>query len=132
MTIGNRIKSDHAPIEMTIQWKGRAIGQERNRKERGKRSIIRWEEGGVEEFRERLRLYGGTNSWERLKDKVAKAIPRVEVRGRRQIYYEEKWWDEECHRKKEKLKEALGKLRRGNKRWGMEENKERVQKLFGK
>ena len=111
MIIGNRIKSDHAPIEMTIQWKDRTTGQEGVRKERRTRSIIKWEEG-VEEFREKLRGYGRANSWEMLKDKVTKALPRVEVRGRREVYYEEKWWDGECHREKGKLKEALGKLRR--------------------
>ena len=114
MIIGNRIKSDHSPIEMRVQWKEVMGRQERTRKGvGGKRSIIKWKEGGVKEFRERLEAYGRTMSWEELKVKVGAAIPRVEVRGRRKNFYEEKWWDEDCHRKKEELNKALGNLRRG-------------------
>ena len=54
MVIGNSIKSDHSPIEMRVQWKGMMGSQERARKGDEKRSIIKWEEGGVKEFRERL------------------------------------------------------------------------------
>ena len=47
MVIGNRIKSDHSPIEMRVQWKGMIGNQERARKGEEKRSIMKWEEGGV-------------------------------------------------------------------------------------
>ena len=35
------------------------------------------------------------------------------VRGRKNEYYEEKWWDEECHSKEVALNTALKELRRG-------------------
>ena len=37
----------------------------------------------------------------------------MEICGRKNEYYEEKWWDEECHSKKVALNKALRELRRG-------------------
>ena len=44
---------------------------------------------------------------------ILQALPRVEIRDKKEEYYEEKWWDAECHNRKEDLKKALDGLRRG-------------------
>ena len=38
-------------------------------------------------------------------------MPRIEIRGKREEHYEEKWWDEECHRRKKDLNKTLKELR---------------------
>ena len=78
--------------------------------------VLRWDEGSVEVFRNTLKNYGGVKDLEN----VLQALPRVEVRNRKEEYYEERWWGAKCHRRKEELKKVLEGLREGlieDKKW---------------
>ena len=103
----NKIISDHAPIRMGIQWNEKVERVKWEGREQKTRSVTRLDTKGIREYNGKLESYGKARNWRKLKDKVISTILRVEVRGRREEYYEEKWWDEECHRKKEALNKTL-------------------------
>lgn len=71
MWIGDRIKSDHMPMEMIIEWEETIKKGERIKKFR---EVINWNKRGRERFRERL-TGGKKNSWRELKEKIRDALP---------------------------------------------------------
>ena len=110
MAVGNRIKSDHAPLELEVKWEEVRRTQEK-RKEEKEESVIRWNTEGIEEYQRKLERSSEARNWKELKEKVADAISRIEVRGQREDCYEEKWWYEECHKRKIVLTKALKEMR---------------------
>ena len=111
--MANRIKSDHAPIEMKLRWKGKI--RKENREKRGEevRRVMRWNPEGITDDVKKLEKHGKARNWTEIKEKVLTTIPRLELRGKKEDCYEEKWWDGECHSKKVELNEVLKGLRRG-------------------
>ena len=109
IAVGNRIKSDHAPLELEVKWEEVRGTQEKRKEEKG--SVIRWDTEGIEEYQRKLERSGEARNWKELKEKVADAILRIEVRGQREDCYEEKWWDEECHKRKIVLTKSLKEMR---------------------
>ena len=93
MVIGNRIKSDHFPLEVRIEWKRGAREDIEELREASKKSVRRWDMEGTKEYQNKLQ--GGVRAWnwKELKEKVTEAMPRMEIRGKREEHYEEKWWD---------------------------------------
>ena len=120
LAVGSRIKSDHLPIEVRIEWKRGARKETGEEKEESKKKVTRWDAEGIEVYLKELERGVKAKNWKELKESVAKAMPRIEVRGKREEHYEEKWWDEECHKRKEELKRSLKdlkELRIGEEEW---------------
>ena len=90
MIVANRIKSDHAPIEMKLRWKGKT--RKENREKRGEevRRVTRWNPGGITDYVKKLERHGKARNWTEIKEKVLTTIPRVELRGKKEDGYEEK------------------------------------------
>lgn len=111
MKVGERLKSDHLPLEIKLQASGKKREEEKGQE---KKKIIVWEEGGEEVFKEKLLEQGEKLNWKDFKEKIQRALPVKEIR-QKEGNNKEKWWDEECHREKMKLKEGYRKLRKGEK-----------------
>lgn len=109
MEIGGNIMSDHLLIEMELEGR---IEERRTRVEKKSRKIVKWGCGGEESFREILKREGAKRSWRELKEKVVAALP-LKSMVIKDDKYEKKWWDKECHEKKEELKRELKKLKDG-------------------
>ena len=111
MWIGDRIKSDHLPIEQRIKWTGESGTRMKQRNENGAvKRVVRWNEESAQDFKNKV--IGHSTSWTEMKEKIQRAIPRIMDRGCKERK-EEKWWDAECHEKKRELRESLRSLKRG-------------------
>ena len=111
MWIGDRITSDHLPIEQRIKWTGECGTRMKQRNESGTvKRVVRWNEESVQDFKKKL--IGHSTSWTEMKEKIQRAIPRIVVRGCKEKI-EEKWWGAECHEKKRELRESLRSVKRG-------------------
>jgi hypothetical protein len=95
MKVGDRIKSDHLPLEVRLCG-GNLKREEKRFSE--KRKILVWDEKGEENYRLGLEKGERSNSWKSLKDKITAALPWKEIEIGGNVKKEEKWWDEECHR----------------------------------
>ncbi|XP_011859507.1 PREDICTED: putative golgin subfamily A member 6-like protein 6, partial [Vollenhovia emeryi] len=108
MRIGEKIDSDHHPLEVWIE--GEEQGKERGRKRQETRKV-KWDRKGQEEFKERVKLdreegKGLEEEWKEVKGKLIKALKEVERIQKEEGKKEGGWWDEECkERKMEKRKE---------------------------
>ena len=118
---GNRIKSDHSPMEMRIKWNGDEEKPKWKKKKKVLRKVIKWDEERVNEYRSKLEGHGEAMNWRELKEKALLAISGVEVRGYKEEYFKDKWRDAECHKKKEDLNKTLEVLRKG----GIEKEEEK-------
>jgi len=121
MKIGNRVESDHQPLEIEIKIKKK----KRNRKlESRKKGNSRVGEENIELYRQReeeVTVEGESveEIWESLKKEVKKCEPRKEIKIRKKRLGEHSWWDAECKRSKRKLYKAYRRWKKG--RQGKEE-----------
>ena len=70
MVIGNRIKSDHLPIEVRIEWKRGAREETEEVREANKKSVTRWDVEGIKEYQNKLERGVRAWNWKELKEKV--------------------------------------------------------------
>jgi len=112
MKIGDKVDSDHHPLEIWIE------GETQRRREKDKEQEIRkevWDSQGRERFRKSLRLERREGKeideeWREIEKKIKKALKIVGERQRRR----RGWWDDECREKKKEVRKELRKWRRLN------------------
>ncbi|XP_071579341.1 uncharacterized protein [Temnothorax nylanderi] len=115
MTVGDRVDSDHHPLEIALRRGKEGDGRRRGKK--GNRGI--WNEEGAKRFMERIgameeKVDDVNKEWEEMEARIKEAIKGVEeeMGGKRGKVG---WWDKEC---REAKKEARRKLRTWRKRRG--------------
>jgi len=108
MKIGNRIESDHQPLEVEIR-----INKEREIESCKVeiKEIVEWGEENIELYRQRrkgVRIEGESveEMWESLKKGVKECETKREIKIRKKRLSEHSWWDAECKRKKRKVYKA--------------------------
>lgn len=133
MRIGDRIDSDHHPIEVKIKGK-RGRKCKKNKEEREWRGI--WDKEGRCEFRrkmgeiEKMRIDNLGEQWREMEERVNGALREVEEERKEEnkLKRQRGWWDEECREEKKKVKKMLREWRGGRRG---RKNIERVRKNIG-
>lgn len=103
-----------------IQWRWKLKKARMKRKDcREKRWRGVWDEEGCRRFREKvseIRQRGGElavgEEWERMKEKVRKAVREIEQKLRRGSWRSRGWWNEECRMMKGEVRRKLRRWRR--------------------
>lgn len=127
MKIGERIDSDHQPVEVWI--KGEAEKRRRNGGKQGAGRVI-WDGETREVFREKLKMVktegkSVEEEWGEKEEKIRGVLKEME-KQREGKKRERGWWDKECKEKKREVRMELREWRRSNK--GGEVYKEKKQK----
>lgn len=115
MRVGDRIDSDHQPVEVTM----RGRGGEREKQRRTKkfwRGV--WDKEGREEFRDKLgnvekcgeEIETGRKEME---ERKRIALKEIETKRGKIVNRKRGWWDEACGRNKEEVRRELRNWRRG-------------------
>lgn len=108
MKMGESIKLDHLPMEISVEWE--EVGKERKGKEGEEtKKIVKWDESGIKKYREEIQKGRKCNNWGEMKEKILTALPWQEIKIKEGVKEEEKFLDKECHRSKLELKEQRKK-----------------------
>jgi len=120
MEIGDRIDSDHHPVEVEVKGK-----EWKRRKGKGEKKEWRgvWDEEGREVFRQRLgEVEGGRSEssedievqWKGMEERLKTALREVEEeRGEGSKAWKGRgWWDGECREEKKRVRNLLRRWRR--------------------
>lgn len=110
MKVANTIESDHEPIEVEI--KGR---WEEEETEQGIENIAIWDEEGTKRYKEEIKKKLQGVNIKDLCDLKSKMIEAMYYRKKRRGIqeYREKWWDEECNKKKSEYQKMKRRFRAG-------------------
>ncbi|XP_011868143.1 PREDICTED: uncharacterized protein LOC105562162, partial [Vollenhovia emeryi] len=115
LVIGDKIDSDHHPVEITI-GEGVKEREGRRRKNRRKEWRGRWDEQGRESFRQKIgeieSREGVQEDWEEWEERIKNAIEEIEREGGGREG-KRGWWDEECKSKKREVRKVLREWRKG-------------------
>jgi len=114
MEVGDRIDSNHLPLEVWIE--GERVSSGGKRKEGGKVWRGIWDREGREEFRGRMeeelkRDVKEGEEWERLEGLVREALKEIETERQGEGRKKLGWWDEECRERKKEVRKELRKWR---------------------
>jgi len=119
MRIGERVESDHQPLEIKIKGEGEGKGWRRGEK-RGVKKWRRgiWNEEGRKGFVEKLGEWeevekGLEEDWRGMERKIKKALEEGERIGKWKEERRLGWWDWECVEKKREVRRELRKWRKG-------------------
>ncbi|EZA60891.1 hypothetical protein X777_13093 [Ooceraea biroi] len=114
MKIGDKIDSDHQPIEVMIKGTGM-----KRRGERGLEKCWRgvWNEKGRREFKEcidtiEMREREIREDWREMEERFKEAMETAERKIVRSRKKGDEWWDEECKKKKREVRRELRLMRR--------------------
>ncbi|XP_024884581.1 trichohyalin-like [Temnothorax curvispinosus] len=115
LTIGERVESDHQPLEVEIRGGVERLEEEMQKKTK---EVIQWDEESIKKYKEKaeeVEVEGEEveDVWENLKKAVEKSMVRKRITIRRRKIGEKDWWDEECKRKKRGLKRTYKRWRMG-------------------
>ncbi|XP_026827634.1 golgin subfamily A member 6-like protein 22 [Ooceraea biroi] len=109
MKIGDKIDSDHQPIEVMIKGTGM-----KRRGERGLEKCWRgvWNEKGRREFKEcidtiEMREREIREDWREMEERFKEAMETAERKIVRSRKKGDEWWDEECKKKKREVRREL-------------------------
>ncbi|KAK2574800.1 hypothetical protein KPH14_012991, partial [Odynerus spinipes] len=115
--VGERVESDHMPLEVEILGPGREarLNEVEEKEEEGRR---RWSEEGVLKYHEVCK--GWTPSlveieevWKEVKDKIISAIPVKIPKKRKWRLGEKRWIDSDWKERKRKLRKKLRDWKKG-------------------
>jgi len=108
MEIGNRVESDHQPLEVEIRIKKEREIESCKVK---LRETVEWGEENIELYRQReegvrMQEENMEEMWENLKKGVKESETKREIKIRKKRLSEHSLWDTECKRKKRKIYKA--------------------------
>jgi len=131
LRIGDRIESDHHPVEVWVE--GKVERKRRRERIEGVGRVI-WDEEGREMFREKMTLEktmgeGLEEAWGDMEVRIKKAMKVTEEEQGKGRIIRRGWW-EECKDKKREVREELRKWRReGEEKEGYREKKREYREL---
>jgi len=115
MKIGDKIDSDHHPLEIWVE--GETQRGRKKDKEQEIRKVV-WDREGQERFRKSLRIERREGKgkeidkeWREIEERVKKALKAVGER-QRDRRRERGWWDDEYRERKKEARKELRKWRR--------------------
>lgn len=114
MKIGDKVDSDHRPVEVIIRGKDKWRGV-RSKECRVWRRV--WDEEGCEKFRRRLGEVEevGTEleeEWKGMESRLKKTLKEVEEERDSKRGGRRGWWDKECWTKKKEVRKELREWRK--------------------
>jgi len=118
LKIGDRIDSDHHPVEVRIKGRGGKRVRER-REKKVWRGI--WDMEGRERFKQMMenieRMEGSSveEQWREMSGRVKRTLKEIEEDREREAGRSRRkgWWDAECREEKRKVRRKLREWRRG-------------------
>lgn len=113
--VGDRTESDHQPL--CLYWKGSMI-RRRDREERKKKKVIKWEVESIQRFKEETRemKYDKEeiqDAWKELEDKVRGCLDTKEVVWKEEELRKHEWWDKQCRSEKRNVRRSYRRWRKG-------------------
>lgn len=116
------VESDHQPIVVELKGGRKNLGEEKRRQWK---EIMDWSLKGIEEFRERIKVWEkegvggegeeeGERGVEEKEKRILEAISKRRVKVRR-VGTENRWWDQACREKKGEVRIAMRNWRMGRK-----------------
>lgn len=118
MRVGDRIDSDHHPLEMWIEGKRRGGKRGRGKRGGGKKGRGIWNEEGKKKFKEKIEAWEGKEEegieeeWVGMEGRIKEVLLEVEKEMEGGKMERSGWWDEECVKKKKVVRRKLREWRR--------------------
>lgn len=126
--IGNRVDSDHLPLE--VEWKkeeGRRKGtlQKKNREEVEEIEITVWDEEAIQGYKDMTEKLSRKEAerdkeensvedkWETMKRIIYGSLVKRTIKKRKRELGHKDWWDRSCTKRKREVKRMFWKWRRG-------------------
>lgn len=121
---GDRIESDHVPLEVELEAELEGTKDKKRRKEKDIKEIERsnWSEEGIAEYREKCEEWNCTETenediWRELKEKVKSSIPKVKKKIIPWKFGKREWHSKEWKREKRYLRRMFRELKKGRIDW---------------
>jgi len=115
MKVGDRVDSDHQPLEVEMKGVNKKIIEEKKGEEK---VIVKWDNDNVEDYQRRVanvQIEGKSveEQWKEMKKGVEESKVRKKIKLKRKKIGEYDWWDQECRRKKRQLRKPYLRWRGG-------------------
>lgn len=105
MEIMESLESDHMKIIVNMDEE-----KEKEEEENVEEYTV-WGEKEIEKYRDGIKGLGKEKEWRKIKEIISKALQKRRREQRKEI--KEKWWDEECKRKRNKVIEMVRRAKKG-------------------
>lgn len=101
------IKSDH--MKVVFSWEEEI---EKTRENKKPTKYISWNDSDITKYKEKIKGIEKETNWTKIKEKIQSALQWKEARKENK-YNKERWWDEECDKKKSELIRIIKLVKEG-------------------